>query len=853
LQDTLHGLEQSAASGFLGPFNAAVAQSRDQMRELNPEVHDFAAITGNIAGHVLSGLVGGLHTLNPLFSELAVLADHGAASFDRYANGGGLEKFQSFVQSSLPEVIDTLQQVALAAGHIIGAVGPLGGTSLTILRTFAEVINSLPVPVITALATAFIVLKTAGTGLSILSSVGQNLSKVSTLGQRLGGSGTGFAAGLTAVGGAAGIATFALAGLSLAMQQSAKEHQENVGYVNAFADSLRQSKGAIDDNVRSTAAGILTQNGWIKAAEKVGLSASTVTDAALGNKGAMDQVNTAFKNAGQGLSPFPGLINNLSEKFKFASEQYREYTDATTENNKALAQQNPALARQADSLGLTISALINAKSAVTDKKDADAAAAAVQKVLIAQNYQLMGTQQSLSQQFGLTTSQVQQYAAMVGITQDQVDAGTVSASDYRDAVTGIAGAENTATVSGSALLQAISQFSSSAGTAADRAALIGATLKAANGDTLAWTGAMNGSAVALAQVKQALDDGAKKTVDWSKGTIDFTKAAAQPLIAALQQMQDAAMGAASAEYQHELSTKGSKVAADDAYKTYVSQTRGALVDQAKQLGLTDAQATALANTYFGIKNSGDLKKQIEAVGADKVVDVLNRIGQLLADVTGHPWTTTVDSNTSSSKAKIAALQAQINAITQGRVPAINANTNAGKAKIAALQAEIDALKGQVIPITVAVQKAGLQALQRDPRNALVQASGGLVNYYANGALINSVRHNAEGHLAQIAPAGAMRIWAEPETGGEAYIPLAPGKRARSSAILAEVAARFGDSYRPARRYADGGVTTPAYVTAAAPNVNVTVLLDGKALDHRTRVLIDDQNAFAATLARMGGS
>ena len=44
---------------------------------------------------------------------------------------------------------------------------------------------------------------------------------------------------------------------------------------------------------------------------------------------------------------------------------------------------------------------------------------------------------------------------------------------------------------------------------------------------------------------------------------------------------------------------------------------------------------------------------------------------------------------------------------------------------------------------------------------------------------------------QIAPAGANRLWAEPETGGEAYIPLALNKRARSTAILDEVSRQFG--------------------------------------------------------------
>jgi hypothetical protein len=48
----------------------------------------------------------------------------------------------------------------------------------------------------------------------------------------------------------------------------------------------------------------------------------------------------------------------------------------------------------------------------------------------------------------------------------------------------------------------------------------------------------------------------------------------------------------------------------------------------------------------------------------------------------------------------------------------------------------------------------------------------------------------EQHVAQIAPAGAWRVWAEPETQGEAYIPLASSKRARSKEILVEVAHRF---------------------------------------------------------------
>lgn len=73
----------------------------------------------------------------------------------------------------------------------------------------------------------------------------------------------------------------------------------------------------------------------------------------------------------------------------------------------------------------------------------------------------------------------------------------------------------------------------------------------------------------------------------------------------------------------------------------------------------------------------------------------------------------------------------------------------------------------------------------------------------------SMKFNAQGnvyeqHTAEIAPGGAMRVWAEPETGGEAYIPLAQAKRSRSTAILSEVASRFGLTLQ---KYAAGGVTT----------------------------------------------
>lgn len=93
-------------------------------------------------------------------------------------------------------------------------------------------------------------------------------------------------------------------------------------------------------------------------------------------------------------------------------------------------------------------------------------------------------------------------------------------------------------------------------------------------------------------------------------------------------------------------------------------------------------------------------------------------------------------------------------------------------------------------------KAGAIRLDADLKSSLAKLNlpGGLME--ADGT---------EDHRAQIAPAGAWRVWAEPETGGEAYIPLSPAKRGRSMQILENVANRFGVDLS---HHADGGVVGP---------------------------------------------
>lgn len=85
-----------------------------------------------------------------------------------------------------------------------------------------------------------------------------------------------------------------------------------------------------------------------------------------------------------------------------------------------------------------------------------------------------------------------------------------------------------------------------------------------------------------------------------------------------------------------------------------------------------------------------------------------------------------------------------------------------------------------------------------------------IKQFANGGI--------ESHVAQISRSTAsapIRIWAEPETGGEAYIPLSPSKRQRSLAIWKETGKRLGADF-----YAEGGVMG-GQQSSSAPTFNIT--------------------------------
>ena len=112
------------------------------------------------------------------------------------------------------------------------------------------------------------------------------------------------------------------------------------------------------------------------------------------------------------------------------------------------------------------------------------------------------------------------------------------------------------------------------------------------------------------------------------------------------------------------------------------------------------------------------------------------------------------------------------------------------------------------------------------------ASGGHRDKNVDRAVARRAQSNHEpAHQAHIAPAGAYRVFAEAETGGEAYIPMAPSKRGRSERILNEVARQFGYNLVDGetgmvQTFADGAVLPAAAIKARLSYMNGTPYIFG---------------------------
>jgi hypothetical protein len=790
LKRDLATLEATAAKGVLTGFNRAVVQANALMPDLNRQVGSLSRVLGDVGANALTGLIGGFKTFEPLIQHTALAIDGMSQKFAAWASGPGGAHFGATLGADLDKVLPVLTNLIGAVGKLVAAFAPVGNYMIGIIGSLAAAINAIPVPVLQALAIAFSSLYTAAKLKGIFDGLAASFTK---MGVEAAASGSGIktvGASLGALASHAGnIAAYAAAAYEASQSIGAwlyrnnsltqvLDHQKDA--VANITQAFRASNGAVDQGVISSVQYQIEQG--------------KLTDK-LGNMGiGLNELRTAITGTGAELPLLEAKLKSLgaSDNTIMAVKQLSEQYWAAKQAAAALAQSNADLLRmQPDQWRALATTADSAKT--------------------------------LGDTMHLTAAQVYNYAGILGITKDQIDSGAIAGGKLADAVKNVAGAYNTASQSGSAFLTSLDAFSKSAGTAADRGQLIGSILKAGNGDALAYAGSMAATttanlnltksfqseaaniqqlrdqihagglstaqmAAAQAQLKDALGNSELAAINLKTGVIDFNKAGAGPLIQNLQSIQDAATAAASATYQHEAALGHVTTAAQSAATVFKTETYDGLIKDAGALGITAGQAKKLADKYFAMPKS--VTTAVLTAGEKKVVDVLNSIGRQLSFLTHQPWVADVDAKTAAANAKLAAFHKAIDGLPKSMGFTVKAATAGAYGSVNDLLQYIERQQPQVV--VRAVTQPGQPAV-----GGHNSATGNIFKSYANGGM--------EKHLPQIAAVtpGRVRVWAEPETGGEAYIPLANDfRRPRAQAIAAQTVKLLGG----VAAFANGGGT-----------------------------------------------
>ncbi len=304
---------------------------------------------------------------------------------------------------------------------------------------------------------------------------------------------------------------------------------------------------------------------------------------------------------------------------------------------------------------------------------------------------------------------------------------------------------------------------------------------------------------ARAAMEQAIDDAEKSASKYAgalklvNGSVDLTTDSARKAYAPMSELA----GRTRAYIDSLEKSKAPVTQIAEAYRIGHDE----LVKLSTGLFGSSAAASVFADSMLRIPTGVNVELQMHAE------DALRQMDGVITQMTAMPDAKAIHVQALTAEA-VAALRNvgfKVVSMPDGSFT-VMAQTGGAQANIAAVQRARDSLSDKTITITT-VKIIKSVAGDRDAEGTpdLIQkphANGGIVSYFGRGGFARSSR-GSENHIAQIAPAGAWRVWAEDETGGEAYIPMAMSKRQRSMDILADVADRFGYSLE---QYAKGGTS-----------------------------------------------
>lgn len=277
-----------------------------------------------------------------------------------------------------------------------------------------------------------------------------------------------------------------------------------------------------------------------------------------------------------------------------------------------------------------------------------------------------------------------------------------------------------------------------------------------------------------------------------------------------------------------------------------------IVATAMLLGFDKEEAEAMLKA-----NKTDVDSKVKA--AQKSVDGLKQNKPIELDANGNPlkdqtkrgqaWIDgikqknkpKIDADASWAKAEIKEAERKLAEFDRKDATAHATVKTHGLYAVQTLKWYIDALRSKTITVTTNYAQRGA-----GPTRNTALADGGIMQHgkvktFADGG-INYTNKPASAHIA---PAGKYVMYAEKETGGEAFIPLAASKRARSTKILAETARRFGMGLT---QMENGGISGSA---AAVPAVTIGTMYTANP-DEAVRKIRESQRQAQALMNVQGG-
>ncbi|GAA0972679.1 hypothetical protein GCM10009551_001450 [Nocardiopsis tropica] len=368
-------------------------------RQANPSTITFGRSIGNLT----SGVAGLVMNMEPLWTVVAPGLERSTARFAEW--GHEAENFTDFIEWTLangPVFTEMFGSIATAAIDVGVAIGPLGTIYAQGLTVFAEAI-SLVAETAPWLLQAAIAAKTAQVAFQLFGRVNQGLiqpmreipgrireytSSLGTVAPEADGAAASTSRFRGAIGGAVGALGgpwgLAITGAIAALGIFAARKQEARQKVEEYTAAIKADSGAIGENARAHAVSTLEMEGVLEAADALGLSLDRVTDAALGETGAQEQLNRELNEqldilgerlaAGEltqeqydsqyrSIAEMRLAINGESDAVSEATAEYQRSTEAMGETAAQQEAVNTAMAEgafQARDLKVALDALTGA-------------------------------------------------------------------------------------------------------------------------------------------------------------------------------------------------------------------------------------------------------------------------------------------------------------------------------------------------------------------------------------------------------------------------------------------------------------------------------------------------------------